>query len=290
MNDFRKLLASDEIILFDGGMGTSLVKRGVEPGANLNEDNPDIVIEIHKGFINAGSRVILTNTFSANPKALAREGHADRVADWNRLGVDIARKAAGNEACVAGDMSTTGDLLEPYGTMTEDEAVDCFAAQAKALEQAGVDLFIVETMIDPRELALAVKAIKSVSGRPVVTSMSFDPVKDGFRTTMGTTVQQAVEAMAGAGAEALGLNCGGVGPDEVKKIVAEMKGHTELPIIAQMNAGKPEMVDGEIQHRLSPEDFGKAMVEIRDAGARLLGGCCGTTDEHIAAMRAALAG
>jgi 5-methyltetrahydrofolate--homocysteine methyltransferase len=288
VNDFRTRLVSGTIIVFDGSMGIELARRGLSPGPNWNDERPDVVLAIHKDYREAGADVLITNTLVANRVYLTRAGHPDKVALYNRRGVELARKAGA--AFVAGDVSSTGELLEPFGALTPTKAYDAFCEQATLLHEAGVDLFIIETMIDPKELALAAAAIKDISDKPLIASMAFDEARGDYRTPMGTTVKEAADSMAQSGADAVGINCGSLNLDDIRKIVVELRRLTDLPVIAQPNAGKPSLEGGTVKYNLGAEEFAKGMLGVIEAGATLVGGCCGTTPEHIRALTRALQG
>jgi 5-methyltetrahydrofolate--homocysteine methyltransferase len=286
LSDFRERLASGDLIVFDGATGTELLRRGLEPGVRWNEERPEVVEEIHRAYRDAGAEVILTNTFAANRLHLQRAGQTEKVALYNRLGVELARRAG--EGFVAGDMTSTGEFLEPYGSLTADDATNAFREQAQCLDRAGVDLFIIETMTDAREIALAVKAVRSVSDKLVIASMAFDETRGGYRTMTGATIEQAAEIMVESGAEVVGINCGSLRLDEAARVIAELRRCVSLPLIAQPNAGKPVLEEGRVVYRLGPDEFAEGMRRIVAAGARLVGGCCGTTPQHIAALCRAL--
>jgi len=282
--DFLAFVQGRDVVFADGSTGITLARRGVSPGPKGNVEAPDAVLRLHREYVEAGAQVLLTNTLTANRLALARSGEADRVGEYNRRGAALARQAAGDERFVAGDLTTTGEFLEPYGDGKPEVFHEVYLEQARALAGAGVDLFVIETMFDAREMAIAVKACKEAADLPVHASIAFDPVKDGFRTSMGTTVEQALTAMVEAGADIVGVNCGTVGLEDVLEIVKAMRALTALPIAAEPNAGRPEMVKGELRYHVTPGDFAEAMVRIHAAGARIVGGCCGTAPAHIAAM------
>lgn len=277
------------LFLLDGAMGTQLIARGLDVGKcndYLNIESPDIVFDIHKAYFEAGSDAVLTNTFAANRYALARRGLSDKVREINIAGAQIARKAAGEEKYVLGDIGPTGDFLEPLGSLKPDELKDAFATQAEALSAGGVDGFIIETMTALDEIAIAVEAVKSVSDLPVFASMAFDKAGDDFKTMMGVDVGGAVSKIASLGVDAVGFNCGGLNMEqyvELAKVYAsEVKG--QVPLLAEPNAGKPELVDGRAVYKVSPRDFTAAAEKIHSAGINIIGGCCGTTPKHIEAL------
>lgn len=288
MKPFLDEIRDGAILVFDGAMGTQLEDRGLHPGPDCNTKASVLVYDVHKSYINAGADVLITNTLTANRLALERSGEADRVEVYNIAGVGVCREAAAGSAYVAGDISSTGQFLAPYGDYTEEQFHEVFAQQAKALADSGVDLFIVETMTDLNEAVAAVKACKSVSALPVIASMSFDPSANGPKTMMGNDIESCVRALDGAGADIIGSNCGSITPEKMAEIITQMRVLTSKPLIAQPNAGIPELVDGRAEFRLPPEDFAAGLVKCIEAGARLVGGCCGTTPSHIAALRQAV--
>jgi len=294
-NDFRKILtpgpggrgqASGKTLFFDGGMGTELAARLVEPGPAASLTAPDAVLAIHRAYRRAGADVLLTNTFGANRPAMARGKDAEKLPQCVAESCRLAREALGGGGYLAGDIGPTGDFLEPYGDMTPEAMREAFRELADALAAGGVDLFIVETMNDKNEMALAVEACRAAaSDIPVAASMSFDPAPDGYRTNTGLSAADAARAMAAAGADIIGANCGSVAPLQMAEIVRAFRGVAGLPIVAQANAGLPELQDGQTIYRLGPEAFASGMAEVEKAGAGLLGGCCGTTPAHIKALR-----
>jgi methionine synthase I (cobalamin-dependent) len=281
------------VFLLDGAMGTQLFARGVEPGGcndAINIDSPDIVLDIHRAYLQAGSDAVLTNTFGANRFALARHGCAEKMAAINKAGAQVARKAAGPDRYVLGDIGPTGDFLEPLGNLKADGLLKAFTEQAEALAGGGVDGFIVETMTALDELEVAIEAVKSIdSGRPIFASMSFDIGAAGFRTMMGVDVSTAVAKMVSLGVDAVGFNCGTAALDEyvalAKEYVAAV-GATgkSVWIFAEPNAGKPELVDDQAVYRVTPDEFASAAEQIRAAGIHILGGCCGTSPAFIEAV------
>jgi len=281
MRDFLKFVTESALVLFDGAMGTQLVEAGLEPGPGWNLERPDVVLDIHKRYLQAGADVLITNTLTANRLALTRAGLADQLVELNAAGVGLARQAAGEKGFVAGDMSSTGEFLEPVGTYSSEQFLRVYREQARALAEADIDLFIIQTVYDPKEMCLAIEACKEVADLPVVASMAFDKARTQYRTMMGSTVADCVRSMVGAGADVVGANCGSVTPEEMAEIIEQMHLLTALPLIAQPNAGRPQMLAGKESYRLSPEDFARGMKEVIASGAELVGGCCGTTPEHI---------
>ena len=283
---FHHALRSGRILFFDGAMGTMLAATGVKSGATSNVDSAEVVLEIHRAYLGAGADVLIANTFSANRPTLARSGEADRLGMHVAEACKLARKALSRGGYLAGDIGPTGDLLEPYGTTPQPAMRGAFEETARLLAAGGVDLFLVETMTDAREMTLAVQACRSVAPEiPVAATMAFDPNRQGgFRTSMGVSPADAARAMVAAGADLVGANCGAITPEQMAQVVAEFRRATDKPILAQPNAGIPELREGKTLFRLSPEAFASGMMKVVQAGARLLGGCCGTTPAHISAL------
>jgi 5-methyltetrahydrofolate--homocysteine methyltransferase len=291
---FRKRLESGEIIVFDGAMGTELAARGATPGAGASVVAPETVLAIHRAYREAGAEVLMTNTFTISGVALIAWSGGHWLADTRVMNESVseactlARKALGGGGYVAGDLGPTGAMLEPHGTITEEAMRAAFREMARLLAAGGVDLFVVETMSDAREMTLAVQACRDAARDiPVAASMAFDPSKQGgFRTNMGVPPAEAARAMIAAGADIIGANCGSVTPEQMAEIVREFRGVTQQhPILAQPNAGVPELQAGKTLFRLAPGEFADGMKQVLQAGARLVGGCCGTTPEHIRRLR-----
>ena len=280
---------SEGLFLLDGAMGTELIARGIEPGKcndYLNIESPDIVSDIHRAYIEAGGDAVLTNTFGANKYALARHGFAERSKEINTAAAQIARRAAGEEKYVLGDIGPSGDFLEPLGSVKPDELKAAFAEQAKALLAGGVDGFIIETMTALDEVTIAIEAVKSISDLPVFVSLAYDPAGETFRTMMGVGPADAADKLLPLGIDAIGFNCGSLNMEQYVKLaqiyVSEMKG--EVAVLAEPNAGKPELVEGRAVYKVSPEDFAAAAERIHSAGVNIIGGCCGTGPAHIEAV------
>jgi len=280
------------VFLLDGAMGTELIARGIEAGTcndYLNVESPDIILDIHSSYLKAGSDAILTNTFGANRFALARHGLSDKVERINLAGAQIARRAAGGQKHVLGDIGPSGDFLEPLGNLKPQELKDAFTQQAKALLDGGVDGFIIETMTALDEATIAVEAVKSVSDLPVFVSFSFDHIGNNFRTMMGIDVESAVSKATSLDIDAVGFNCGTALLDGYveladKYVWAVKKQGKDVMVFAEPNAGKPELVDSKAVYKVSPQDFAAAAERIYSAGVNIIGGCCGTGPEHIKAM------
>jgi methionine synthase I (cobalamin-dependent) len=280
------------LFLLDGAMGTQLIARGINVGTCndlLNIESPEIISEIHNAYLCAASNAVTTNTFGANQYALARHGLTTKVAEINIAGAKIARQAAGDEYYVLGDIGPTGDFLEPLGSIKPADCKEAFSRQAKALMEGGVDGLIIETMTALDELAIAIEAAKSVCGDlPVFASMSFDKAGDDFRTMMGVDVQKMVAKIIPLGVDVVGFNCGTASLNEyvelAKKLHSAVKALSEdIPVFAQPNAGKPELIEGQAVYQVSPEDFAEVAEKIFSIGISIIGGCCGTGPAHIEA-------
>ena len=279
----RRALLGEDFILFDGGMGTQLQARGLTDEGQLPEllnfTNPENIIDVQRGYVEAGSEVITSNTFGASSYKL--DGQAE-VADVYQAAVACARAAGARY--VAGDIGPTGALLEPMGTMSFEEAYDIFAEQVDAVVASGCDLVLIETMADLREAKAAVLAAKERSRLPVVVSMTFG--EDG-RTFLGTPPEVAAEVLSSLGANVVGLNCS-LGPRDLLGAAQAMARRARCPIIVQPNAGLPRVEDGKTVYDVTPEDFAEAMEPMMDAGANFIGGCCGTSPAYIKLLREAI--
>jgi 5-methyltetrahydrofolate--homocysteine methyltransferase len=268
-------------------MGRSLHESGHSAGESLelyNVERPDAVRAVHRGFLEAGAEILETNTFQGSSRALQRHGLADRAAELNRAAAMLAREVSGQAAFVAGSVGPTGDLLEPYGDVPEREAQASFERQAQALAEGGVELFVVETFTALEEARLAVAAA-AATGLPVVASMAFDP---NGHTVFGVTPGRAAVELAEAGALVVGANCGTISPVEMVDIIRQFRQATQLPLIAQPNAGRPQRTETGTVFPERPDDFAPSAAAFRDLGATVIGGCCGTTPQHIAAVVARL--
>lgn len=279
-------------LITDGGWGTQLQNRGlpVDELPDLwNLSHPERVGEVALAYVNAGSDVILTNTFGASRFSLERHEAGDRVREVNMQGAQISRRAADTAkdrpVRVFASMGPSG-LLLMTGEVTEDELYEAFAVQASALKEGGADAIVVETMSDPVEATLAIRAAKE-TGLPVVGSMTFDSGRNKDRTMMGTTPEQAVAAMELAGADAVGSNCG-QGIDGFIAICRRYRAVTRLPIWMKGNAGLPEMVGDKTVYRITPAQFAAKAKLLLNEGASFIGGCCGTSPEFITELRALL--
>ena len=282
---------SERVLLLDSAMGSMLQRKGLKSGHeagelwNIEEDKKDIVLEIHRANVEAGSDVIITNTFGANRFKLGHYGAADRVREINSAGARLVHEAVGQERFVAGDIGPTGEILEQWGgERTVDEIRAAFEEQVAGLLDGGVDIFILQTFMDVEELKLALESIRAACDLRVIASMTFQSNVGQLATMWGLTPEQVARELATAGADIIGANCG-LGSREMVEVVSRMAQGSELPICAQPNAGLPEVVDGETVYHETAEQMAERAIELVDAGARLIGGCCGSTPEFIAAAK-----
>ncbi len=283
MQDFIQAIADEHVYLFDGAMGTMLYSKGVFINKcydELNVRNPEIVLEVHRQYVRAGAEIIETNTYGANHVKLHGFGIEDELRDINIRGAELARKAAGESVYVAGAIGPLGIRIEPYGPTSVDEAREHFRKQAEALRDGGVDLFILETMANIAEIEQGILAIRDVCSLPIIAQMTIGT--DG-RTAYGDVPKTIAQRLDRAGADVLGLNCS-VGPDLLLDAVEEMASVTAKKISCQPNAGLPRDVNGRQMYMASPDYFAKYAKRLIHKGVKFIGGCCGTTPEHIKMM------
>jgi 5-methyltetrahydrofolate--homocysteine methyltransferase len=285
---FTDALASRAVLVADGATGTNYQDMGIEPGVAPEEwvvDAPEKVQELHRRFCDAGSDLVLTCSFGGSSLRLADEALHGRAIEVNRRAAQLAREAVGEDVLVAGSLGPTGHLTEPLGPLTRDLAVATFSEQARALADGGVDLLVLETFFSLDEGLWAVEGVQSASDLPLVVSYSFD---QGTRTMMGLTPTQVVEAFAPLGIAAIGANCG-KSLDETDAIVDELVAATDgLPLWVKPNAGVPRMVGDQVIYDAGPDDLAAHVARYVERGARVVGGCCGSTPEHVAAIASVL--
>ena len=291
MNRLRALLDGDGTTLLDGGMGTLLQESGLDDGGSgelWNVERPEVIAAIHEAYAEAGARILTTNTFGGTRPRLAMHGLADRVHELNQAGAEIATAVARRHGVlVAGDLGPTGELLAPLGTMDHDAARALFEEQLGGLRDGGIDVVLVETMSDLGEVTAAVEAARHVvPDVPVIATLSFDT---NLRTMMGVRPGDAVDVLAEAGVDAVGANCGR-GPDEMEAIAEQLARARAggLLLVAQPNAGLPQLVGDRFVYDASPDELADHARALRDLGVDLVGACCGSTPGHIAAMSRAL--
>ena len=295
MNRLSALLDGPDVhsgpVLMDGGMGTLLQDNGLDDGGAgelWNVDRPEVIRGCHEAYAAAGARILTTNTFGGTRPRLQMHGLEDRVHELNRAAASLAREVADEHGIlVAGDLGPTGELLEPLGSMTAADAQALFEEQLRGLRDGGIDVVLIETMSDLGEVQAAVAAARSVvPDLPVIATLSFDT---NLRTMMGVRPGDAVTALAAAGVDAVGANCGR-GPEEMAVIAAQLaEARPEgMLLVAQSNAGLPQVVGDHFEYDATPADMAEHARALHKAGIDLIGGCCGSTPEHTAAMRDAV--
>lgn len=294
MGAWEELLARPGLILADGGMGTMLMELGLQFGASpelWNVEHPDRVRRVHHGYLQAGARVILTNTFGCNRLRLGLHNLQERVVEFNTAAAKLVREEAGQaggRAVVAGDIGPSGGILAPLGELEPAEATAAFAEQARGLIAGEVDVIWIETLSSLEEMRAAIDGVRQASADiPIVATMTFDT---RGRTMMGVTPEQAVRELSAWGVSALGANCGN-GPDEILSVIEKMKAAApQAVLVAKANAGVPKLEKGRAVYGAGPEEMAVYAAAAADAGARVIGACCGSTPRHLEAMAAALQG
>jgi 5-methyltetrahydrofolate--homocysteine methyltransferase len=282
-------------LLGDGAMGTQLMLAGLESGncgEGWNLTHRDKVLAIHRRYAEAGSDCILTNTFGGSRIMLRRHGNADNVRAINMAAVEIVRDAFdGREGFIIGDIGPFGGLMEPYGEFSEAEVREAFLEQAQALVDAGADAIIIETQTGLEELGLAISAAKEAGAPCVIGSLAYDVTLDGstFRTMMGVDPERAADFMQENGVDILALNCGtGMDMEHAKDAVVRYKETIDMPVMAQPNAGLPRLENLKVVYDETPQQMVRGVVPLLEVGANIIGGCCGSTPDHIRAFRAAM--
>jgi len=286
MQSIMDLLNSGKILLSDGAMGTELQKtlpQGYCP-EELNVSRPDIIKEIHKCYYAAGSDIVETNSFGANKARLKMHGHGKRVREFAMAAAGNARDVCPEGKFVAGSIGPLGELLEPFGELSIDDAYLMFAETAEALQEGGVDILFIETMMAIEEAETAVRAAKDKTTLPVAATMTFESGNAGLRTMWGVDVPTAVSRLTDAGADLIGANCGR-GFEDMICIMKEMRALTTKPLLAQANAGMPELINGKNIYRETPEIIAPKVELLLKSGVNIMGGCCGTGPDHIREMR-----
>lgn len=274
-------------LILDGATGTELQKCGYKGDVSAEQwvlDNPESIVGIQKGYVAAGSNVLYSPSFGANRRKLEEHGIFNRTADYNRRLAALSQKAADGKAFVAGDISPTGLFLSPLGEASFEELVDIYTEQAAGLEQAGVDLFVIETMMTLSDARAAVLAVRSVSDKLIFVTFTCD---ENGRSLSGTDITAALTVLQGMGIDAFGLNCS-AGPAEMLPQIKRLREFSRVPLIVKPNAGMPEIQGGKTVYNCTPEQFVELIPEFLASGVAIFGGCCGTTAEHIAALSKAL--
>ncbi|MFR9017856.1 MAG: homocysteine S-methyltransferase family protein [Roseburia intestinalis] len=286
---FRELVKKGPVLL-DGATGTNLQKAGMPVGVCPEQwilENSEVLIDLQKQYVEAGTDILFAPTFTASRIKLKEYGLEDHLEEMNRKLVALSKEAAkGTNALVAGDLTMTGEQLYPLGDLMFEDLVDVYKEQAKIIADAGADLFVVETMMSLQECRAAVLAIREVCDLPVMVSLTYN--EDG-RTLYGTDPVTAVVVMQSLGADAVGMNCS-TGPEAMLEPIAKMAEYAAIPLLAKPNAGMPELIDGQTVFNVEPEEFAEVGKKLVEEGAAIIGGCCGTTPEHIRALKEAVKG
>ncbi len=288
MIQFLDRIRAGEILVGDGAMGTLLFAKGIPtqscPEA-INLTRPELLREIAAEYLAAGADIIETNTFGGSPLKLAMYHLEDRTDEINQAAVAAVRDAVGTRAFVSGSCGPCGRLLAPYGDTSPDLVYDSFRRQVQSLVDAGIDILCVETMTDIAEAVLAISAARAIApSLPIMATMTFDATPRGFFTIMGVTISKAAQELEKAGADIIGSNCGH-GIEIMLDVAREFAKCSRLPLIIQSNAGLPEFIDGQPVYRETPEFMAEKATQLLDLGVLIIGGCCGTTPAHIAAIR-----
>ena len=285
-------LARNETLISDGATGTYLQDHGLEPGGcpeEFNVSRPDVVKGMARSYFEAGSDMVLTNSFGGSRFMQKKYGYGDRVREFNRLAAQHARSQAPPGHHVVGSVGPTGEFLEPLGEVSESEMLDAFVEQITALEEGGADGVVIETMTAMEEATLAVKAAKENTNLVVMATMVFDKGPRGFFTMMGVTPEQAVKGLREAGADIVGINCGN-GIEVMTELARQIRQATDGYMLVHSNAGIPSIQNGQIVYPESPEFMVERFKTLADMGINIIGGCCGTGPDHIRALAQALRG
>ena len=279
-------LEQKKILISDGAWGTMLQEKGLKAGdcpEEWNISHPEAVKSIAAAYKEAGAEIVLTNSFGGSELKLGSFGFEDRTEELNRIAAQLSKQAAGDNVLVAGSVGPSGHFLEPLGTVTEKQMIDNFKVQIRGLADGGADVILIETMTDLGEASAAVKAAREVCDLPIAVTMTFDKGKQGYRTMMGTSVEQAVNTFVEIGVDILGTNCGN-GIEQMVEIISEFRQFTDKYLIAHPNAGMPKLIEGKTIFEQTPEDMVKYVPALIKAGANIIGGCCGTGPQHIKAV------
>lgn len=283
-SEFQALLNSGAILL-DGATGSNLRASGMPVGVCTEQwvlEHPEVLQNLQRDYVDAGSRIVYAPSFGANRLSLSMYGLEDKLAEMNRALVLISRDAVGGRAYVAGDMATCGKPVDVEGGVSYDTLIEVYREQAQLLVDAGVDLIGLETMMGVTECSAAIEAVRSVCDLPVMCTLTLDAVGAAY---FDGDAELAAQTLPALGADAIGVNCG-QGPELYVSVIQRMRAHTDLPLIAKPNAGLPVIQsDGSAVYGMSPGKFAREMVQLKKAGASILGGCCGTTPEHIRMLK-----
>ena len=283
-------LVREKGVVIDGAMGTMLMEAGLENGIAPEVwvlEKPEEILKVHQAYADAGVNILITNSFGGNSIKLKKAWLDNRVDEINGQAARRARSVAKDKCLVAGNIGPCGELLQPMGLLTDEEVKDSFAHQARVLAQSGVDLFLVQTFFSLQEIMLAIDGIKSVSDLPIIASMTFQATPKGFATMMGDKVEPSMKALMNAGVSVAGTNCS-LGSAAMVRLAREVRRSVSIPVMAEPNAGVPEVRQGKTIYNEDVQTFAENMCRIKALGVEVLGGCCGTTPDHIRQMVLAL--
>ena len=293
MNTLLQRINSGEVLISDGAMGTFLYAKGLKSGDCPEEwcvSHPDAVRDIHEAYVAAGADMVETNSFGGTRLKLRSYGLESRATEFNRAAAKLAKIAIADRGYVLGSVGPTGQMMkEDRGPASAEDTYDAYREQVIALAEGGADAICAETFFSVHEARQAIRAAKDNTDLPLICTFTFDAGKRGFRTMMGVTIEQAVKAAIDVGADIVGTNCGN-GIVNMIEIVRQVRAITPAPILVHSNAGLPVFENGKTVYRETPEFMSARVTELVEAGANIIGGCCGTTPEHISAMRAAVMG
>ncbi|OGS21523.1 MAG: hypothetical protein A3J83_09160 [Elusimicrobia bacterium RIFOXYA2_FULL_40_6] len=285
--NINEMLKNGKILISDGALGTELIKKGLPPGycpELWNVENPAAVQAVAVSYAQAGSNIVLTNTFGGTDIKLQKYGLEKRADELNKAGVEIVKQALKDtDVFVFGSIGPSGEFMEPLGEITEKQMSQSFARQIESMVKAGVDGLVFETFMDLNEALCGLKAAKKITNLPVVVSLTYNKSDKGFATMMGVTPEKAVKELSENGADLIGANCG-LAAGVMVELTKIFRSHTKLPLWIKPNAGAPESIGGNTVYKETPETMAKSMQEVISAGANIVGGCCGTTPDHLKAI------
>ncbi len=288
MIDFLERLKQEKVLVSDGAIGSLLFEKGLNPGdcpERFNLEHPEVLAEIAQAYLKAGANLIQTNTFGASSLKLSDYNLDDNTEEINQNAVEIVKQAIDSKALVYGSVGPTGKMLLPYGDIEPERMKDNYRRQNSALIESGVDLLCIETMTDLNEAVIAVESAREISSDiPIILTMTFDVIPQGCVTIMGNTVPDVCDKLQNVGANVIGSNCGN-GTKNMITIAKEFLSSTDLPVIIQSNAGIPTIIEDHVVYQESPEEFADFTKILLELGVSIIGGCCGTTPDHIRAVR-----
>jgi len=288
MTNFFERLKQEKVLVSDGAIGSLLFEKGLNPGdcpERFNLERPDVLAEIVQAYLQAGADILQTNTFGASPLKLADYKLEDKTEEINQRAVEIVKQIVGSKALVSGSVGPTGKMLTPYGDVEPATMKDNYRRQISTLIDSGADLLCIETMTDLNEAIIAVETAREISQDiPIIATMTFDVIPKGCVTIMGNMVAEVCKNLEAAGANVIGSNCGN-GTKNMIVIAQEFIDNSQLPIIIQSNAGLPSVINDSVVYQETPSDFNEFSKTLIDMGVSIIGGCCGTTPDHIRAIR-----